>query len=431
MDFQDLLSRIALAFGIGLLIGLERGWRTREARAGSRAAGVRTFALSGLLGGFVAALSRNAVGDLSTGGSVLLGATFIAYAFVIAVFNRDENKASGSASATTTVAALLTFILGAYAVVGDVRVAAAAAVVAVGVLIVRESLHAWIARITLVELEAGLMLLAMTLIALPVIPDKPFDYLGGANPREIWIIAIVLASVSFAGYVSSKLFGEGRGILIAAAAGGLVSSTVVAFTYARRAASGEGSPILLAAGTALASAVSFIRVAAIVAVLAPSMLLTVAPALTAAALISAASALATIYWRNDNASSSIGLNLRNPFAFWSVVGAAITMGALIIAGRFIAAQFGAQGAIAGAAAMGLFDVDAMVVSITKLVPTSLALNSGAFAILTGVAANVLSKATIAAALGGRVFAIGYGGISIVTLLGAWLVAILFGSFAGV
>src|SRR5438552_8381487 len=57
MDLQELISRLALALGVGLLIGLERGWRRRGATAGSRAAGIRTFALSGLLGGVIAALA--------------------------------------------------------------------------------------------------------------------------------------------------------------------------------------------------------------------------------------------------------------------------------------------------------------------------------------------------------------------------------------
>ena len=58
MDFEVLLPRVALALGIGLLIGLERGWRTRAAEFGSRTAGVRTFAISGLLGGISGATAQ-------------------------------------------------------------------------------------------------------------------------------------------------------------------------------------------------------------------------------------------------------------------------------------------------------------------------------------------------------------------------------------
>ena len=212
MDFQELLSRLALAFGIGLLIGLERGWRTRDVAPGKRAAGVRTFAISGLLGGIVAAVAQGAGGALSIGGSILLGTAFMAFAGVITTFTRDQNKSTGTVSATTTIAALLTFMLGAYALLGDVRIAAAAAVATTGILVVREELHGWVAKLSLAELESGLILLAMTFIALPIVPDRSVGPFGGVNPRAVWIIAIVLASVSFAGYVAVKLLGERRGV---------------------------------------------------------------------------------------------------------------------------------------------------------------------------------------------------------------------------
>jgi uncharacterized membrane protein (DUF4010 family) len=119
----------------------------------------------------------------------------------------------------------------------------------------------------------------MTFIALPIVPDRSVGPFGGVNPRAVWIIAIVLASVSFAGYVVVKLLGERRGVLLAAATGGLVSSTAVTLANARHAAAGEGSPRILAAGVALATAVSYIRVMAIIAALKPSLLALTAPAL--------------------------------------------------------------------------------------------------------------------------------------------------------
>ena len=167
LDLEDLLSRVGLAFGIGLLIGLERGWSTREARPGTRAAGVRTFAICGLLGGLLGAMARGPEDSLSLGGGILLGTAFMAFAGVITLFGRDENKTSGKSSATTTIAALLTFVLGAYALLGDVRIAAGSAVAAAAVLIFRENLHGWVARISRIEFESGLALLAMTFIALP------------------------------------------------------------------------------------------------------------------------------------------------------------------------------------------------------------------------------------------------------------------------
>ena len=172
---------------------------------------------------------------------------------------------------------MLTFALAAYAIVGDIRVAAAAAVAPRRAGAARD-LHGWVKAITWPELRSGLILLAMTFIALPIMPDDPIGPFGGVNPREVWLIAIVLAGVSFLGYVAVKYFGARHGMLLAAAAGGLVSSTAVTVANARRAGAGEGAPRLLAAGVALATAVSFVRVIAIVAALNPSCCVLLAPA---------------------------------------------------------------------------------------------------------------------------------------------------------
>src|SRR5882757_4095208 len=160
MDIQELISRLAVALGIGLLIGLERGWRRRQASPGSRAAGIRTFAISGLLGGVIAALaqpllSQASGGAASAAGSIVLGFGFAAYAAVITVFTRDENRAAGAFSATTAIAGMLTFALGAYALLGDLRIAVGAAIAAAGVLAFREELHGWVEKITWPELQSG------------------------------------------------------------------------------------------------------------------------------------------------------------------------------------------------------------------------------------------------------------------------------------
>jgi uncharacterized membrane protein (DUF4010 family) len=126
MEFEQLVSRVALALGIGLLIGLERGWRLRTAESGSRAAGIRTFAISGLLGGIVGAIAQIAGGVASAGGGIVFAGSLAVYAAVITVFSQDENRAARIFSATSAITGMLTFSLGAYAMVGDVRAAAAA-----------------------------------------------------------------------------------------------------------------------------------------------------------------------------------------------------------------------------------------------------------------------------------------------------------------
>ncbi len=212
MDFQELISRMALAFGVGLLFGLERGWRTREARPGGRAAGIRTFAITGILGGVIGAVGAFLGG---AGGGLVIGLGLAAYCAGSAAFCLEANRAADTLSATTWVAAMLTFSLGVYAVVGDMRVAAGLAVASTLILALREPLHGWVETLTWPELRSALVLLAMTFLALPIIPDYPIGPFGGANPREFWIIAIALAGASFVGYVAVKYFGFSHGSCLA------------------------------------------------------------------------------------------------------------------------------------------------------------------------------------------------------------------------
>ena len=412
MDIVQLLSRLAVALGIGLLIGLERGWKTREVVSGRRAAGVRTFALSGLLGGLVAALAQ--VAGSAVGAGLVLGFGFAVYAAVFAIFQRDADRAAGSYSATTVIAGLLTFVLGALAVAGDMLAAAAATVAATGILAAREEVHAWVSRITWAELRSALVLLAMTFIILPVVPDAAIAPGGGVNPREVWLIAIVLAAVSFLGYGAVKLFGAQRGVLLSGLAGGLVSSTAVTLTSARRAAANEGSPLLLTAGVAVATAVSFLRVIAIVAVMQPALLIVIAPVLVLPTVVAALYAVHAVYWRGAAGAGVMPQpsEFANPFSFWPVVGFAVFLGAVIMLSRVIGDAFGAQGALLGAAGLGLADVDAVTISLARLVPAPLDAFAASLAILAAVASNMLSKLVIAIVIGRGRFAVELSAVTV-------------------
>src|SRR6185295_14487262 len=163
MDTLSLLQRLFLALSIGLLIGIERGWQEREGKDGSRAAGVRTYALIGLLGGVCALLNQFT-------GNYLLGIGLLAFAASLALFEWREANLSNSASATGLIAGLVTFALGAYAVIGNMAAAGATAIATTIILAERRALHSFVERLTWKELRAALLLLAMTFVLLPILP---------------------------------------------------------------------------------------------------------------------------------------------------------------------------------------------------------------------------------------------------------------------
>ena len=167
MSELEILQRIGVALAIGALIGLERGWSERKLSEGRRVAGIRTFGLIGLAGAFTALLSNQF-------GGIVLGLGFVAVAIVL-LFGRYlkfiEQKDIG---VTTVTAGLLTFALGAFALVGNLGLAVSAGVVAAILLGVKAELHGIIRRIDHQELLAVLQLLIMTAVLLPVLPNRGF-----------------------------------------------------------------------------------------------------------------------------------------------------------------------------------------------------------------------------------------------------------------
>jgi uncharacterized membrane protein (DUF4010 family) len=404
MPIEDVLARFALALGIGLLVGLERGWRMRADVPGSRTAGIRTFTLAALLGGLAGALGRALGPDAPVAAAVLIGSLFLGFAATFALFCHAENRADNAFSATTMVAGLVVFALGAYALVGDRQAAAAAAVAVAALLAMREALHRFVAQITWTELRSALVLLAMTCIVLPIAPDAAVGPFGGVNPREVWLLAIVLAAVSFLGYLAVGRLGAARGVLLAAAVGGLVSSTAVTATNARRAAAGEGTPRLLAAGVAIATAISFLRVLALAAAFNPALLPRLAPVVGSAAAMAVAYAAFRVAGPRP-ADVEAPIAFRNPFDLFAVLGFALFLAGIIVLGRWLGDHLGAVGAMVGAAAVGIADVDAITVSMARLAPDPLTPAEAVNAVLAAVASNTAAKVVIGAAAGRGRFAV--------------------------
>ncbi|TIU75743.1 MAG: MgtC/SapB family protein, partial [Mesorhizobium sp.] len=114
----------------------------------------------------------------------------------------------------------------------------------------------------------ALVLAVMTAIILPLLPDRPFDPWGGFNPREIWLLTVLMASISFAGYVAARVLGNARGLIVSALAGAVVSSTAVTLSLARTANRSDNS-LSFAGAASLAAMISILRVCLVVLILAP------------------------------------------------------------------------------------------------------------------------------------------------------------------
>lgn len=391
MDTTELATRLGLALALGFVIGLERGWKERDEGEGHRAAGLRTFSLIGLLGGIF--------GVLSLGGDrILIAAGFVTTSAVMAAFIWRENQREGDYSATTLVAALLTFMLGALAVLGDMAIAAGAGVVTVGLLAYKSQLHGFLARLTWTELRSGLLLAAMTFIALPLLPDRALDPWGAINPHELWLITILIAAVSFAGYVAVKLAGPSRGLVLAAALGGLVSSTVVTLTLAGLARANTARMGLISGSILASGAVMMARVLVLAGVVNLSLAAALAVPLLAAALFQALAAFLLIGrdGKADGAGAE-GLVHKNPFLLSEVLRFGAILAAVMLAAGIAQSVWGNGGLMAVAAISGLADVDAMTLSVANMGPATM---TGVAAVLLTIGVNNAAKSIYGWVAGG-------------------------------
>ncbi|MCK3776243.1 MgtC/SapB family protein [Ensifer sesbaniae] len=414
MDFVDIFPRLGVSLAIGLLVGCERGWQERDEPSGGRTAGIRTFGLSGFLGGLAGYLQ-------TLSGPVVPAVLLLLYGAAFIIFRQREAKEADDYGVTTVVASFVVFALGALAVLGDLRLAAAGGVATTALLAAKRSLHGFLRQLTWLEVRAALVLLAMTLVALPLLPNETVDPWDVLNPFELWLLTITIAAISFAGYVAIRVAGPSRGILFAGAAGGLASSTALTLTFARFAAEAPKSARQLASGAAIAGALSLIRVGVIAAALAPVLLLPLAIALTPAVLVFLA-ASAMIVFRSDEKQDAPDLQLENPFELGEVLRFGALLGGVIVVSKVLVDRIGQTMLFVVAAVSGLMDLDAITLSTAQLTGTTVDIATAVTAILIAVVVNLLTKVVLAFTAGGK-------GPYAITLALATLVAIAAGALA--
>jgi uncharacterized membrane protein (DUF4010 family) len=397
MTTFELFQRLSVALAIGLLIGLERGWRARTEGEGERAAGLRTHALGGFLGGVWGAI---AISSSAQGGMVALGLAFIVYSIAVVVFRFRETEHDGSFGMTTVVGGMLAFALGAYAVVGSIVVAAAGGVAVAGLLALKAILHDWVKRLSWEELRSALMLLAMTFVALPLLPDRTVDRWQAINPHEIWLLTILIAAISFAGYVAIRLLGARRGVVFGGIAGGIASSTAMTLTNARLALEHPEGRDSLIAGALIAGATMVLRVLVIVgvinsALLRPSFVLS----LTVGGLVLALFGAYLLLRADRPGEQQEPIRLRNPFELSTVLQFAAVLTVVGVAAK-LAAVLGDSGILAVAAISGIADVDAITLSMARLGGVDVGLGSASAAVALAVGVNTAAKAILGGIAGG-------------------------------
>lgn len=380
----ELALHLLAAFAAGLLVGIERGWHQREEPAGTRVAGVRTFTLIGTCGGLVSIFALQLSITLA---GILLAAVVILVlgAFLLPRLKREERDA------TTMIAAMVTLTLGLLAGAGYPALALAAASVITLLLSLRKPMHGLLRTLTEEEMRAIARFAVIAIAVLPFLPDTSYGPYGAWNPFKLWLVVILVTGFSVAGYVSNRVIGQNRGTIATALIGGAYSSTAV--TAALAGQMREGGSGRLGTGIALASAVMYVRVMILAAVLSPSVAIDILALLAPAALI--AFVAAGLIWRQEGADDGSQTPLTSkPFELLPALGflLAVALASLLV--HWAQAEFGERGAAISLFIAGSFDVDAAIIAYSVLPPGAVAVAIAALALAGTVAVNMAFKAAI-------------------------------------
>lgn len=388
------LLDLAIALGVGAMIGVERGWSQREMPEGTRVAGLRTFSLFGLFGGVAAVM-----GTLY--GAAILAAVALGAAGIVVVSLVTGRRDPANRDITTEVALLLTFALGVLAGFGKHTEAVACAVVVTVLLGLKPSLHGWLETLERKEMTAAFRLLVMSLVILPVLPNKGFGPWEALNPYVIWLMVVLISALSFAGYMAVKYAGPRWGLIVTGVMGGLASSTAVAVTMARL-GKGESNVQPAAATAAVASStVVYGRLLVVSAAFAPVLAWKLAPVLGAMALTGAV--CVAVMWPRHQPTRGQGaqaMEEMKPFSLTTPLRFAAVLAVVMVASAGLQSWLGDAGLLLVSGIAGLTDVDAPSLTAAERVANGLDAGIGALAILIAVAVNIVAKLVIVGWIGG-------------------------------
>ena len=414
MDYHD-LTTLGIAFGLGLLVGLQRE------KANSELAGVRTFTLIAILGVLAGFLSRDyqnpfilpVLGVALT--SLLVAANFIK----IKVFTNPD------VGQTTEVAALLMFAIGAYLVMGD-RVLGIVIGVSMSVLLyVKERLHGFINRLQEKDLSAIMTFAGISLVVLPILPNKTYGPYNVLNPQNIWLMVTLIVGLSVLGYFIYKFVGKKLGIISNGVLGGLISSTATTVSYARKTVDTASISKMAAFVITVASAISLARVMVEIGVVIPEKLPVILLPLMVEFVVMALICLGMFYSINKDSKDDTMPEPENPAEFKSALVFGLLYGAILLAVAFANEEFGDDALYIVAIISGLTDVDAITLSLSQLIKIdALNVSTGWKLILLASLSNLVFKGVMAGILGtkqlAKWIALSFGIAIIVGIFLIWL-----------
>jgi len=406
------LPRYVVALAIGLLMGLERE-RNPAAKAG-----LRTFALTALMGVLAAHLATVIAAPwLIAVGLLLVGA------MMIAAYLRDPQP-NGDPGTTTVAALMLCYSLGVLVWHNEIQLAVMLGIAATMLLYFKPELRGLSQHLSRRDLLSVLQFAVLSLIILPLVPNRNYGPYGALNPYQIWWMVVLIAGVGLAGYAALRLVGQQRGAVMLGLLGGLVSSTATTLSFSRHArASSEMMPIAVIV-IVLANLVVLVRLGVLAAVLAPGVLPHLLPVLIGGLAVGGLGATYGVH-RLQPQGEMPALAMVNPTELRTALGFGLMYALVLLASAWLSDWLGTRGLYAVALVSGLTDVDAITLSSLRLHNLDkLSVTVVVNVITLATLANLLFKSALTLVIGGwhmaRHAMAGMGAVGLGLLL-AWAI----------
>jgi uncharacterized membrane protein (DUF4010 family) len=389
----EIAQPFLLALAIGLLVGIERE-RAHADLPTHDPLGSRTFTLLALLGAVAGYLEEVAIAMVIV---------LFAGAIVLAGYFRSRVGPEGTGiGVTTEVAAMATFVLGYMTHTAPV-LAAMLGVIMIVLLALKSRIHEFAkAGIAEKEVSAALIFLVIALVVLPLLPDEAVDPWGLINPARFWLVLVLIAGISFGGYILVRTFGPGWGLPLAGFAAGLVSSTAATLSLAQRSRETKGVEAPAAAGIVLANTASVLAQLVIVAALSEVLLRDVAPVLGSVTLVGFVSSAIAVWIAHQDGESHLSFKIENPLALKATVSLALLVAVVMVVMTAASRVFGQAGTLVTSALGGSVDVHAVTFTVSNLsLAGKVPVHEATLAILVAFLANMVVKISLTAWAGSR------------------------------
>jgi uncharacterized membrane protein (DUF4010 family) len=248
----EIATKIVVSLAVGLMVGMERQWAHKEL-------GARSFALASLLG-MLAWLVSPAVALVAMIGALLLVGFVNAHSFFV----------HQTLETTTSIALVVTLVLGILIGQNHYFTAVTAALLMTGLLAWKTELVRLAGDLKLEEIRGAVLLGLLAFVVYPLLPDRYIDRWNLLNPREAWLVVVILAGLGFLNYVLLRAY-RSRGLYFSAILGGLVNSTATVAQLSRMLVDlGASDASMVAASVLFASGAMLVRNLVILGIFAPA-----------------------------------------------------------------------------------------------------------------------------------------------------------------